>query len=744
MKIKQSLSVGIISFLLIMPTSIFAQATFLFNQSGSDFQIIYSVQTILNCQIRVEVNNTLYFPDSINAQIDYQEYSEPGPNGGIIQVGVFQLISPANGKLVFQGSLQGNEAFPANPGWRNTQIIRTVSGFSSNRLNSGVYSRKHDWALLFKEAEERFINFRNSSGSLNVFHTVIKGKNIKILFKSGYYHTHLGLTYFNPSKFEIYPKQPMGWISWKAYQAIVTEQNIRDAADWCEIYLKPFGLSHIIIDDGWFVGSTGSGLYQIPQNVNWTQGNRRFPNGMAALADYIHQKGFKAGIWLSPFGISDQNIMNEHPDWWVRQYPNGPWATSNKGWHGPYFADGSVDSAITRWILNGICAMDQDGYDFFKLDGQMHAAHEAYVQGSSYFASKGITWQQAYRHAWKAIMDSTNDEFVLSCWSRIPENIGNPHAIRIGGDKDAGWNYGPKPAADDLAKYLYEHNICWIDDPDHIVLSGCSLAESRSWVTLIGLTGTMFTFSDIPQNLPAEKVEMYRKILPTISTHPLELYQLSTTPALWCLEVNKPFDNWLVVANTHFASNPPTYIAFTELGLDSSKEYIVYDFWKEQLKGVFSRGFYCSTPQYHDVDVYSIRQKRDYPWVASVNRHISQGGISFKNLSYNDSTSTLSGTSRLVPNDHYIIHIYYPDGFQNDRVSVSCGSYNISLSQPNIIDLDILSPCDTLINWSISFGGGPTGILAPVRKKPRYIYENDNDQNIKMELQRQARKGVEE
>jgi len=91
----------------------------------------------------------------------------------------------------------------------------------------------------------------------------------------------------------------------------------------------------MISEDGWFVGSRGGGLYQIPTDVDWTRGNERFSGGMDNLADYIHQKGFKAGIWLSPFGVSNSDTVENHPDWWVRKNKDGPFATSNIGWHCP-------------------------------------------------------------------------------------------------------------------------------------------------------------------------------------------------------------------------------------------------------------------------------------------------------------------------------------------------------------------------------------------------------------------------
>ncbi|MCK4689466.1 MAG: T9SS type A sorting domain-containing protein, partial [Candidatus Marinimicrobia bacterium] len=190
-----------------------------------------------------------------------------------------------------------------------------------------------------------------------------------------------------------------------------------------------------------------------------------------------------------------------------------------------------------------------------------------------------------------------------------------------------------------------------------------------------------------------------------------------------CLEVNKDFGDWLVVANTVFSINNLTYIDFSELGLDPVGEYIVYDFWKEELVGVYSQGFNCSPPNHHDIDVYSIHKNRGCPWVVSIDRHISQGGISLENLNYDDSAKKLTGTIRVVPGDDYVLHIYYPEKFQYKHISLSSGIYDIKTNQSNMIDLTILSTDDALITWSISFKENDTGIFSPKSKKKKEIID---------------------
>jgi len=83
---------------------------------------------------------------------------------------------------------------------------------------------------------------------------------------------------------------PMGWNSWNSFGENVSEKVIRETADaMVSTGLKDVGFSYIVIDDIWHGGRDSDGrLYPNPQ---------RFPSGMKALADYVHSKGLKFGIY---------------------------------------------------------------------------------------------------------------------------------------------------------------------------------------------------------------------------------------------------------------------------------------------------------------------------------------------------------------------------------------------------------------------------------------------------------------
>jgi alpha-galactosidase len=84
---------------------------------------------------------------------------------------------------------------------------------------------------------------------------------------------------------------PMGWNSWNKFAGRVDDAAVRGMADAIASNgMKEAGYRYINIDDTWEAGRDAQG------NITT---NRKFPD-MKALADYVHGKGLKIGIYSSP------------------------------------------------------------------------------------------------------------------------------------------------------------------------------------------------------------------------------------------------------------------------------------------------------------------------------------------------------------------------------------------------------------------------------------------------------------
>ena len=84
---------------------------------------------------------------------------------------------------------------------------------------------------------------------------------------------------------------PMGWNSWNKFGCKdINEKVVRASADtMAGNGMQDAGYQFIVIDDCWQVGRDANG--------NIIPDPDRFPNGIKALADYVHSKGLKFGIY---------------------------------------------------------------------------------------------------------------------------------------------------------------------------------------------------------------------------------------------------------------------------------------------------------------------------------------------------------------------------------------------------------------------------------------------------------------
>jgi alpha-galactosidase len=96
---------------------------------------------------------------------------------------------------------------------------------------------------------------------------------------------------------------PMGWNSWNCFGSAVSDAKIRAAADaMVKSGLINHGWTYVNIDDYWQINPTSDDptLHGPERDADGNiLPNSRFPD-MKALAQYIHDKGLKAGLYSSP------------------------------------------------------------------------------------------------------------------------------------------------------------------------------------------------------------------------------------------------------------------------------------------------------------------------------------------------------------------------------------------------------------------------------------------------------------
>lgn len=83
---------------------------------------------------------------------------------------------------------------------------------------------------------------------------------------------------------------PMGWNSWNTFGPEIDESLVREVADaFVGEGLKDAGYEYVVIDDLWEADARVDGC------LMWDKD--KFPSGIPALAEYVHSKGLKFGIY---------------------------------------------------------------------------------------------------------------------------------------------------------------------------------------------------------------------------------------------------------------------------------------------------------------------------------------------------------------------------------------------------------------------------------------------------------------
>lgn len=87
------------------------------------------------------------------------------------------------------------------------------------------------------------------------------------------------------------PTPPMGWNSWNTFSENINEDLICTTADaMVEHGLLAAGYQYLIIDDCWALRQRDAHGKLVPDP-------EKFPHGMKAIADYVHAKGLKFGMY---------------------------------------------------------------------------------------------------------------------------------------------------------------------------------------------------------------------------------------------------------------------------------------------------------------------------------------------------------------------------------------------------------------------------------------------------------------
>jgi len=426
---------------------------------------------------------------------------------------------------------------------------------------------------------------------------------------------------------------PSVFCTWYNHGPHYNEEYFRQDLEALAKNRMPFDV--FLIDDCWF----RRGDLEALQN---------FPSGMKNAADRIRALGYRPGIWTCPYLLEvDGRQARNRPGWVLRNSKGQP----------VIFTMDKKDYWVLDPTFPGVCDYLEEtyrkiaedwGYEYFKFDFM----RAVFLPSNQNFYNPEMTRLEAYRLGLEAIRRGTGpDSYISVCGGHYGGSLGIADSQRSGSDVLSIWRASeiPKFRQNLLRTYM---SRLWQVDPDAMMvrrntvkvhpdseLSLGLLTDTEAQTVALNqyLGGGLVCFTEPIATLDEDRRALYRHIIPSVNSpsQPLDLYDspcpgmllTPIVPACRELEpwVTVAFVNWTDVEKTGFLGLKEEIV-----GSLNSREYLVFDFWKQEVLGVFQSG---GSVQLGPIAPHASRLLRIAPWtgqtavLAGTDLHFSGGGV---------------------------------------------------------------------------------------------------------------------
>ena len=297
-----------------------------------------------------------------------------------------------------------------------------------------------------------------------------------------------------------------GYSSWYNRYENITEETIRTDLDGCKTVLSQGDLFQI--DDGWQ-----------PAVGDWLEPDeKKFPDGLKALADEIHEAGFIAGLWLAPFVCRNESkLMQEHPDW-LLQVNGKPWSCGSN-WGGFFSLD--IDNPEVMDYLRKVFdrVLNEWGFDLVKLD---------FLYGAAPYGTENESRAGRMIRAMDFLREVCGDKLILGCGVPVMPAFGRVDYCRVSCDVGLTWDDRPlmriihrervstKQAIENTIFRRQLNGRAYLSDPDVFFLRDENLSltaeQKRLLAQVNALLGGVLLTSDDPSSYTDDQREAYREL----------------------------------------------------------------------------------------------------------------------------------------------------------------------------------------------------------------------------------------
>ncbi|WP_160719302.1 alpha-galactosidase [Bacillus sp. USDA818B3_A] len=284
----------------------------------------------------------------------------------------------------------------------------------------------------------------------------------------------------------------MGWSSWSSIRKKPTEQNIMAAADIMAEKFQSHGYEYVNLDD----------YYQLDWTTNvdkfgrWVVDPEKFPHGMKALGDYIHQKGFKFGLYVTlgiPKGAIDQNTPIEGTPYHAKDIVDFSKKQKVSFNFGNMYAIDFSKPGAQQYIDSWARLFASYGVDYLKIDGVRNQDIKDVE-----------AWAKALKKTGRPIhveLSNNLDITKVSTWQQLSNGWRTDHDVEAyGTPTHTNWKKVSR-RFDDVAIWQPHAGTGGWNDLDSLNVAngskdGLTDGEKRSYVSLWAIAASQFVIGN--------------------------------------------------------------------------------------------------------------------------------------------------------------------------------------------------------------------------------------------------------
>jgi alpha-galactosidase len=242
---------------------------------------------------------------------------------------------------------------------------------------------------------------------------------------------------------------PMGWNSWNTFADKINEKVVRETVDTMVANgMRDAGYVYVVIDDTW------SKMQREPDG-SIEADPVKFPSGIKALAEYVHSKGMKLGI----YSCAGMKTCGGYPGGWGHEFQD---ARTYASW--------GIDYLKYDWCDHGT-ANARDAYKRMS-DALRSAGRPIVFSLCEWGENKPWEWAEPIGHLWRTTGDIYDSYDGRKGWESGWKLLLN-----------AQYDLVPSNGPEGIGKYAGPGH--W-NDPDMLEVGneGLSYAESRAHFSL--------------------------------------------------------------------------------------------------------------------------------------------------------------------------------------------------------------------------------------------------------------------